>query len=58
MIQFLKVGVHFSNDDELKVYREFSTCNIQNKEEGDKELNTEEFKHDKKKRYLNIKILG
>ena len=47
----LKGRSSYSNDDELKVYKGvFSTCNIQNKKCRGWELNTEEFKHDKKKK--------
>ena len=44
---------------ELKVYKAvFSTCNIENKKCRGWELNTDEFNHDKKKKFLNIKIHG
>ena len=46
----------FSNDDELKVYKGvFSTCNIENKKCRGWEINTEEFKHDKRKKIFEYK---
>ena len=52
----LKGRSSFSNDDELKVYKGvFSTCNIKNKECRGWELNTEEFKHDKRKKIFEYK---
>ena len=45
--------------NELKVYKAvFSTCNTENKKCRGWEINTDEFNHDKKKKYLNIKIHG
>ena len=52
----LKGRSSFSNDDELKVYKGvFSTCNIENKKCRGWELNTEEFKHDKRKKIFEYK---
>ena len=52
----LKGRSSFSNDDELKVYKGvFSTCNIENKKCRGWELNTEEFKHDKKNKIFEYK---
>ena len=52
----LKGRSSFSNDDELKVYKGvFSTCNTENKKCRGWELNTEEFKHDKKNRIFEYK---
>ena len=52
----LKGRSSFSNDDELKVYKGvFSTCNIENKKCRGWELNTEEFKHDKKDKIFEYK---
>ena len=49
----------YSNEDELKVYKAvFSTCNIKNKKCRGWELNSDEFKHIKIRKFLNIKILG
>ena len=52
----LKGRSSFSNDDELRVYKGvFSTCNIENKKCRGWELNTEEFKHDKKNKIFEYK---
>ena len=52
----LKGRSSYSNDDELKVYKAvFSTCNIDNKKCRGWELNSEEFKHDKKKKIFEYK---
>ena len=49
----------YSNEKELKIYKAvFSTCNIENKKCRGWELDADEFKHDKERNYLNIKILG
>ena len=55
----LKGRSSYSSDEELKVYKAvFSTCNIENKKCRGWELSTDEFKHDKKRKFLNIKIRG
>ena len=52
----LKGRSSFSNDDELRVFKGvFSTCNIENKKCRGWELNTEEFKHDKKNKIFEYK---
>ena len=46
----------YSNDDELKVYKGvFSTCSKENKKCRGWELNTDEFKHDKKEKTFEYK---
>ena len=46
----------YSNEDELKVYKAvFSTCNVENKKCRGWEVNSEEFKHDKKKKIFEYK---
>ena len=52
----LKGRSSYSNDNELRVYKGvFSTCNIENKKCRGWELNTEEFKHDKKNKIFEYK---
>ena len=55
----LKGRSAISNEKELNLYKAvFSTCNTDNKKCRGWELNTQQFKHDKQKKFLNIKILG
>ena len=52
----LKGRSSYSNDEELKVYKGvFSTCDTTNKKCRGWELNTHEFKHDKKKKIFEYK---
>ena len=52
----LKGRSAYDNESELKVFKGvFSTCNIQGKKCRGWELNTDEFKHDKKKRTFEYK---
>ncbi len=52
----LKGRSSYSNDEELKVYKGvFSTCDTTNKKCRGWELNTKEFKHDKKKKIFEYK---
>ena len=52
----LKGRSSYSNNDELKVYKGvFSTCNTINKKCRGWELNTNEFKHDKKEKTFEYK---
>ena len=52
----LKGRSAYSNNDELKLYNAvFSTCNIDKKKCRGWELNSEEFRHDKKKKIFEYK---
>ncbi len=52
----LKGRSAYSNDDELKLYNAaFSTCNIEKKKCRGWELNSEEFRHDKKRKIFEYK---
>ena len=52
----LKGRSAYSDIDELKVYKAvFSTCNIEEKECRGWEINTDEFKHDKKRKVFEYK---
>ncbi len=52
----LKGKSSYSSEEELKVYKAaFSTCNVINKNCRGWELNTDEFKHDKKKKIFEYK---
>ncbi len=48
-----------SDENKTKIYKAaFTTCNTENKKCPGWELQSEEFVHDKRKKYLNIKTLG
>ncbi len=48
-----------SDDDKQKFFKTvFSTCNIEDKKCRGWELQSEEFRHNKKNNYLNIRTLG